>query len=437
VISANERDRLLAPFAGRAKIALAVSGGADSMALMLLFARWRAGLPGGAPAIHVFTVDHGLRAASGAEAEQVARWAAALKLIHHTLRWQGEKPGRNVQALARRARYRLLAEACHGAGIGVLVTAHHLEDQAETLLLRLARGSGVDGLAAMAHQGELFGLTIARPLLDMPRARLRASLKDAGQDWIEDPSNDDARYARVRMRALSAALGAEGLSPRRLADTARQMRRARAALDAAADELAARAGRLDAAGYCTLELAPFLAAPEETGLRLLARILMAVGGQGYRPRLERLERLYRQLATGKGAATLAGCRILAEGGRALVWREAGRAAPLALSLEPGTSALWDGRFKVSASRRLRAPVEVRALGAEGWRDVRRSGPYPGMPGRVGPSCISFWRGGELLAAPHAMAPGGAGEPLRADFVGVIAGAGSGKNTQFPPGLTKS
>ena len=85
----------------------------------------------------------------------------------------------------------------------------------------------------------------------------------------------------------------------------------------------------------------------------------------------------------------------------------------------------------------RAPVEVRALGAEGWRDVRRSGPYPGMPGRVGPSCISFWRGGELLAAPHAMAPGGAGEPLRADFVGVIAGAGSGKNTQFPPGLTKS
>lgn len=417
-----ERDALLAPFAGLKKIALAVSGGADSVALMRLFAAWRAARRKG-PEIHVFTVDHGLRLEAAREAAQVGRWAGALGLKHRTLAWAGEKPARNVQALARAARYRLMAEACHGGDIGVLVTAHHLEDQAETVLLRLARGSGVDGLAAMGPESRLYGVTVARPLLDMPRARLRATLEATGQAWIDDPSNEDARYARVRMRALQETLSEVGLTPARLAATARRMARARAALEAAADYLAGEAVQLDPAGYCRLELAPLAGAPEETALRLLARLVMAVGGQGYRPRLERLERLHAMLKCGEGAATLGGCRIAANGGAALIWREAGRAAPCEMDLPPGSSALWDGRFQVSVPRSLSGPVRVRPLGQEGWRAVRAAGARPGLPRRIGPVCISFWRGDDMLAAPHALAQQGVGGEFRADFVAMRGMAG--------------
>jgi tRNA(Ile)-lysidine synthase len=196
------------------------------------------------------------------------------------------------------------------------------------------------------------------------------------------------------------------------------MARARAALDAAADSLSDRSLQLDPAGFCRLELAPLVGAPQETGLRLLARVVMAIGGQGYRPRLERLERLYAMLVSGEGAATLGGCRIAASGGEALVWRESGRGEPREMEIAPGSSALWDGRFRISVSRRLPAPVRVRPLGQEGWRAVREAGARPGLPGRVGPACISFWRGEDMVAAPHALAEGPQGGEYQAEFVGL-------------------
>lgn len=423
-IDAAEADRLFEPLNAWPKLAVAVSGGADSTALMLLLARWKqAGKA--RPQLTVFTVDHGLRAGSRKEAEQVGEWARALGLSHEILNWRGDKPKSNLQAQARAARYRLIAEACHRDAIPALVTAHHRDDQAETFLLRLARGSGVDGLSAMDEVGRLMGITLLRPLLDVARARLAATLEAAGRSWIGDPSNEDRRFARVRIRAVLGSLAEEGVSAERLAATARHMRRAKIALDAVADDLAAAAARLDPAGYCSIERDRLLAAPAETALRLMARALMAVGGGAYRPRLERLERLFSALRqTEKGRWTLAGCRISSGRGQILVWREAGRAGLPELDLEAGRSALWDGRYHVEVAATARGPVTVRALGAAGWREIAKlCGEKPALPAEIGRTCVSFWRREKILAAPHVAGISGSPAAFRATFLGSILSSG--------------
>lgn len=414
-IGAAEARRLFEPLSAWPRLAVAVSGGADSTALMLLLARWNKAK------LSIFTVDHGLRAGSRKEAEAVGEWARRLGLAHEVLAWRGDKPKSNIQAEARAARYRLLAEACHRDGVKALVSAHHRDDQAETFLLRLARGSGVDGLSAMDAESEVMGISLLRPLLEVPRARLRATLQAAGQEWIEDPSNEDKRFARVRVRAVIEALAEEGLSAERLAATAKSMRRARLALDAATDELASAAARLEPAGYCSLDREALLAVPEEIALRLVARALMAVAGRAYRPRLERLERLFSALrGTEKGRWTLAGCRIAAGRGQVLIWREAGRTGLPELKLGSGASALWDGRFHVEIGAEAPGPVAVRALGEVGLRELAAlCGQKPDLPAEIGRTCISFWRNGKILAAPHLAAIARPKAAFQATFVGSI------------------
>jgi len=316
--------RALAPFEAKPRIAVAVSGGADSMALVLLAARWAARRGGSVMAL---SVDHGLRPEAKAEVRRVKRWLAARGIAQRILRWRGAKPKANLQAEARAARYRLLEDWCRKAGVLHLLVAHQREDQAETFLLRLARGSGVEGLAAMAPLGERAGLRLLRPLLALSRARLRATLAACKQDWIEDPSNEDDKHARVRLRALLPALERVGLEPARLAATARRLGRAREALEGETARLLAAAVELSPAGYALLDPALLAAAAEEIGLRALARIIQTLGGGGYAPRLERLARLYRAIVEQGLPAprTLGGCRILqAPGrlrGRLLVCRE--------------------------------------------------------------------------------------------------------------------
>jgi tRNA(Ile)-lysidine synthase len=423
-VGAAEAGRLFESLAALPKLAVAVSGGADSTALMLLLARWRAARRTG-PELSVFTVDHGLRPGSRDEAETVGKWARALGLSHEILAWRGEKPKSNIQAEARAARYRLLAEACYRDGIAVLATAHHRDDQAETFLMRLARGSGVDGLSAMVGVSRIMGLTLVRPLLDVARFRLQTTLDRAGHDWIEDPSNEDTRFARVRIRILLHALAKEGVTAERLAATAHHMRRARLALDLAADDLAGQAARLDSAGFCSIGRDLLLAAPAETALRLLARALMAVAGSPYRPRLERLERLCWALSdTEKGRWTLAGCRISLNRGRIVIWREAGRAGLPEITLKPGGSALWDGRYRVEIGRKAPGPVTVRALGEEGWRELRPVSPEkPGGSAEIGRTCISFWRDGEILAAPHIVPDMAPAATYRATLLGTLLSEG--------------
>ncbi|MGI9384089.1 MAG: tRNA lysidine(34) synthetase TilS, partial [Methyloligellaceae bacterium] len=260
---------LFACLEGRGHVALAVSGGADSLALMHLMARWCALKGLAAPKPTVLTVDHGLRAASAAEAAHVARLARGLGFKPVLLRWDAEKPTSNLQSAARAARYDLMAAHCHTAGIAAMVTAHHLEDQAETVLMRLGRGSGVDGLAAIPEVSAWAGIDLLRPLLDLRKARLIATLEAAGVDWIEDPSNLNERFERVRVRRALERLESLGLTADRLALTARRMRRARAALDAATSELLERELTLGVAGDCRVPADALCHAPEEIALRAI------------------------------------------------------------------------------------------------------------------------------------------------------------------------
>lgn len=304
----DELDALLSPLLHDPRgVVLAVSGGPDSTALM--------GALAGREGVRVATVDHGLRPSARAEADEVARQAEALGLPHRILAWDGPKPRAGLQAAARAARYRLLAEFARAVGASHVVTAHTRDDQAETVLLRLAAGSGVAGLAAMRGLSDLDGLVLARPFLDVPKARLVATCRARGWAFVEDPANADPRFARARLRAARAALAAEGLTDARLATLAQRAARADDALEAAAAEASGRlwdAGALDGPGLLVL--------PEAVALRVVARAL-AAAVPGPPPRLERLERLVLAellpaLAAGQAIRrSLAGALVSAARGR--------------------------------------------------------------------------------------------------------------------------
>ena len=284
-VSAAEAKALFSDLKHLPVLLLAVSGGPDSTALMLLAARWRKALKA-KPKLIAITVDHGLRKEAKREAAAVGRLARKLGIAHRTLRWSGTKPKTGLQAAARAARYRLLAGAARKANAAHILTAHTRDDQAETVLIRMSRGSGVSGLAAMARISPLPGdgegqIKLVRPLLDIPKARLIATLRAAKVPFADDPSNRDPRFTRARLRALMGELAAEGLDARRLSLLARRLKRADLAIEAAVDraesELALHpsapgAIAFDAAGYARL--------PGEIALRLIGRALAKSGDEG-------------------------------------------------------------------------------------------------------------------------------------------------------------
>ncbi|MBY0430001.1 MAG: tRNA lysidine(34) synthetase TilS, partial [Rhodospirillales bacterium] len=301
------------------KLAVAVSGGADSMALALLAAEWTAERGGGVTAL---TVDHGLRPESAAEAAQVGLWLAARGISHAVLRWEGDKPASGVQEAARKARYGLLLDWCRRHGVLHCLLAHHRDDQAETLLLRLSRGSGLDGLAAMAVVSETETARLLRPLLGVPPQRLRATLRARGQDWIEDPGNRNPAFARVRLRGLLPELEPEGL-----AESAAALRQTRCHLETECAALLARHVEPSVLGFAWVAPEIF-SAPRELARRALGRLLACYGGAAYAPRRERLDRLLEELRHGlDGARTLGGCMVAPRRGRLLVCREDRNLAP--------------------------------------------------------------------------------------------------------------
>ncbi|MHC6151708.1 tRNA lysidine(34) synthetase TilS [Bradyrhizobium elkanii] len=279
-IPARDAKRLFAGLAGAPAILLAVSGGPDSVALMWLAARWRRALAQG-PRLVAVTVDHGLRPEAAREARDVKRLARSLDLPHHTLRWTGPKPGTGVPAAARAARYRLLAQAARKHGATHILTAHTRDDQAETLLMRMLRGSGVAGLSAMARETERDGVLLTRPLLDVSKAQLIATLKKARIGFADDPTNRDRSFTRPRLRALMPMLAAEGGDTRNLARLAARIARANAALellvDGAEHYLALKSEDNSGAGF---DAALFAVMPEEIRVRLLKRAIDRVGHEG-------------------------------------------------------------------------------------------------------------------------------------------------------------
>ncbi len=372
------------------------------MALMYLTAQWRAGLETDPPDITILTVDHRLRPESSKEANWVATQAKALGLPHAILVWDDDKPKGNVQTAAREARYDLLVSYCHAHNISTLLTAHHLEDQAETLLMRLARGSGVDGLAAIPERTWWPGIELVRPLLDIPKSQIIATLEKAGITWLEDPSNQDDRFERVRLRQGKRALTEFGLTPDTLARTAKRLRRARNALDAMTDEFLKEVIELHKAGFCKLPLERLLGVSEEIAIRALGRVLQAIGGNVYVPRLAKLETLLADYHKGlSGTRTLAGCQLLVSDGHISVFRELRANFTTEIKLAPGEQALWDHRFQVSVSKEVSKPVCVRALTEKAYLELRKTflGEIP-IPPAARPSLVSFWQENKLLAVPH-------------------------------------
>lgn len=279
-IPAQQAKRLFAPWASTPALILAVSGGPDSVALMWLAARWRRSLKFG-PTLTVVTVDHGLRSESAREAREVKRLAALLDLPHRTLRWAGDKPKNGLPAAARAARYALLADAARKVGAVHVMTAHTGDDQAETVLMRMARGSGLAGLSAMSAESERDGIRIVRPLLQVAKSQLIATLVKAKLGFAIDPTNTDPSFTRPRLRALMPTLAAEGMDSRNLQRLAARMARADAALDMMTDGaerfLALRnPGRSPEA----IDAVAFLGLAEEIRVRLLLRMLNDVGHEG-------------------------------------------------------------------------------------------------------------------------------------------------------------
>lgn len=405
-LSTTEFDCLMQatePFETRPWIAVAVSGGGDSMALALLAAEWALGRGGEVVAV---TVEHGLRPEAAAEARQVGRWLASRGIAHRILRWRPPAALHGgMQAAAREARYRLLTDWCRRRGVLHLALAHQREDQAETFLLRLARGSGLDGLASMAPIAERDGVRLIRPLLGVGRARLQATLVERGQPWLEDPSNENSAYARVRMRRLLPVLAADGLEAAQFSTAAGHLSRARAVLDDQVAALLAAAAALFPAGYIRLDSELLRAEPAEVSRRALAHCLVTVGGGNYAPRLERLVRLHDAICAGRlgGGATLGGCRVLPRRGALLICREPAMVEE-AVALGPGKPVLWDCRFRIElkAGGAQRGLV-VRRLGSDGWASIAARDPalrrHP-IPPSVRPSLPALWTAAGVVAVPH-------------------------------------
>ena len=289
-ISAQDAKRLFADWKTAPAIVLAVSGGPDSIALMWLAARWRSALTRG-PRLIAVTVDHGLRPEAAREAREVKRLARTLDLAHRTMCWTDTKPKTGLPAAARTARYRLLAQAARASGATHILTAHTRDDQAETLLMRLLRGSGIAGLAAMAPESQRDGVLLARPLLQVSKSQLIATLNKAKLGFADDPTNHDMNFTRPRLRAVMPVLAAEGGDARNLARLAARLARANAAVDvlvdgaerylALQDRATLPSGRgakeFDAKEF---DAKAFAAMPEEIRLRLLQRTINRWGHEG-------------------------------------------------------------------------------------------------------------------------------------------------------------
>jgi tRNA(Ile)-lysidine synthase len=288
-ISAQHAKDLFAGFKGLPAIVLAVSGGPDSLALMWLAARWRHALTRG-PRLLAVTIDHGLRREAAREAREVKRLARSLGLTHRTMRWTGAKPKSGLPAAARSARYRLLVKAARESGATHILTAHTRDDQAETLLMRLVRGSGIAGLSAMARESEREGVRLARPLLDVPKSQLIATLRKAKLGFADDPTNRDVSFTRPRLRALMPALAAEGGDARNLARLASRLARANTAIELLVDgaeryltlrdRMTAAPSDADVVAAKSFDARAFAAMSDEIRLRLLLRAINRFGHEG-------------------------------------------------------------------------------------------------------------------------------------------------------------
>ncbi|MGB1235369.1 MAG: tRNA lysidine(34) synthetase TilS [Planktomarina sp.] len=365
-------DGLIDP---KRRIAVAVSGGSDSLALLHRVH---------AASLNVIavTVDHGLRDTAASEIAMVADQCTALHVPHHVIALNHLNDGSNLQARARAARYTALSDWAQAQGITQIAIGHTQDDQAETFMLRLARGSGLDGLSAMAASWDQNGVTFLRPVLGRSRQDLRDWLTGKGLTWADDPSNADPRFDRVKMRQALAVLD---IDPARIADAAHHLKDAKAVVDDAVKDAFQRAGRI-IDGNVMLNLEILSTARDTVIHRLIARLVQWIGNSDYPPRFDDLR---RALADG-GKRTLHG----------VIWETNDHHLRLSreyAAVQGVTTGQWDGRWRFTNATDTQT---TRALGPDGLKqcpDWRASG-YKHAQLWAAPS---LWGGNQLIAAPHA------------------------------------
>jgi tRNA(Ile)-lysidine synthase len=397
------------PFEHAPVIAVGVSGGPDSLALVYLVDRWACNHGGRAVGL---TLDHGLRDQSAAEAAQVGRWLDGRGIEHHTLNWIGDKPTSAIQETARGVRREMLLSWCRDAGIVHLALAHHADDQAETYVMRLAHGSGPDGLAGMASVTESSHARIIRPLLRTPKSRLVATVSAMGHSWINDPSNDQDAFERIRVRKALAAMEETGAGLRPISRVMNDYATQRHELDAVTAHLVMHGTTFHAAGYAMIDLNDLWANGPVLGVRALSRVLMAIGGRHYAPARQSVVRLYEKLKTnGPGKSrTLGGCRLIPMNGGCLVCREQ-RNLPGERVVTSSGKIKWDNRFQLDLVADALNPVSgdltIRPLGKNGWCDLVAEAPgiRPcSVPEPARYSLPALYHNDAIVQVPHLTKP---------------------------------
>ena len=376
-------------YAEGSALGIMVSGGGDSMALLHLLHRITHAR---GQRLEAITVDHGLRPEARAEAEMVAAFCTARGIPHQIALWQQGSSTGNLMDRARRARYQLAASWAQAQGIAQIAVGHTADDQAETLLIGLSRRAGIDGLSGMRKTWVQDGIRFSRPLLSIPRADLRRYLTRHGIAWVDDPSNDDTHYTRVKARRALAALAPLGITAQTLAAVSVNLEMARLALAGQVAQVASLVTETEAATL-SIPRAVYDPLPMEIKRRLLIAALRWTASASYPPRETALMAVERAIAQTKDA-TLGGVRFRSKADVITVQREA-RAIS---GLESPTDQLWDNRWQLSGPHA--ADLIVRALGTEGLRackDWRATG-HSRDALLVSPA---IWRDQTLIAAPLA------------------------------------
>ncbi len=367
-------------------LGVAVSGGSDSLGLLHILHDLKP------DDLRAVTVNHGLRPESGDEARQVAEIATGLGVPHDILTWHDHPDGGNLQDAARRARYGLMADWAKGQGIAHVVTGHTAEDNAETFLLGLSRGSGLDGLSGMRPRFDQSGVTFLRPLLGQGRGALRDILTDRGVSWVEDPSNEDRRFDRIKARDAMAALEPLGINADLLGAVMHNLRATRTGISEALGAWAQMFAKVDR-GDLVLTPDAFVDLPDDFARRILNAAFRWVAGADYPPRAESVMRIVSSEVE-RGGQTLHGCLIRVDG-RGLVL---GREPEAAFRAEEcATDQIWDGRWEIDGPHE--DGLRVRALNealnhCPNWRDT-------GLPRASLLGTPAVFQGETMVAAPLA------------------------------------
>ncbi|WP_170416738.1 tRNA lysidine(34) synthetase TilS [Ruegeria atlantica] len=371
------------------RLGVAVSGGGDSVALLLLLNEIA---QSEGTKLFVATVDHGLRPESATEAQMVVQLAAGLSVPHQTLNWTGWTGEGNLQDQARQARFRLLTEWARSNDIHAIALGHTADDQAETFLMRLGRAAGVTGLSGMPIARSLDGVTMLRPMLGVTRQALREYLTSEGAEWIEDPSNQDLRFDRIKARKALSDLQELGISANSLTRVAENLAQAREALERYTQESARNVTTVETGDVC-LDRAAFQALPQEVQRRILVGCVAWIAGAGYPPRQNSVDQAVKAVEEGIGTS-IGGCLLVPQANKMWICRELN--AVQRETAHPGES--WDTRWIVSGPPV--AGARIRPLGEEGlprildWREL-------GKPRQVLLASPAVWRADELISAPNA------------------------------------